>query len=960
MLSFPPASRLRIIALAFTAVLAFPSIARQDAPAPSSPAQAAAAQPAMAVPAGARLLHSVEGILEYELDNGLRILLAPDASKPTTTVNMTYLVGARQENYGQTGMAHLLEHMLFRGTPSIRNALAEFSRRGLAANGSTTNDRTNYYASFAANPETLDWYLGWQADAMVNSLIAKEDLDAEMTVVRNEMERGENNPFQVLLQKMQATAYQWHNYGHSTIGARSDVENVDIGQLRAFYKQHYQPDNAVLIVTGRFDPSATLTTITNAFGKIPRPQRTLPPEYTVEPVQDGERLVELRRHGGTPLAAVMYHIPAAGSPDFAALDLGVTILADTPSGRLYHELVGKNLASSVFGFSSDMKQPGYAFFGAELEPGMDQDKALTVLRDTIQSIGAKPFTEDDLARARSKWLTAWSKVYASPPRLASALSEAIADGDWRLFFLQRDQVENATLAQVQDVTAAYFVASNSTSGKYIPTDKPVRAPQSEQPDLQALLKDYTGRETGPAIEAFDTSPAGINAATQRTPLDLPNGEVKLALLPKPTRGNRVEAQLRIEFGNVDSLKGKREVASAVADLLDRGTTDMTRQQIQDKYDALQAQVSFSGAGGVLSASMSTVREHFPELVSLVLHIVREADFPSRELVEYQRQASTAIAQSQSEPTALAARKLARHDNPWELDDIRYTPTFEEEQNEIAALTRQQLQAFHAEFYGAGHILFSAVGDFDPDKARASLTQGLKGWQEAPAYTRASDPYRPVPPERFNIDTPDKANAFYLATAPIKLQDTDPDFPALYLANYLLGSSETSRLWNRVRVQDGLSYDVRSQLSASSFEAAGSWTVYAIHAPQNSARLVKAIDEELNRVLDKGFSQEEVKEGINALLNYRKLARASDSTLSAAWTNYLELDRTFTWSEEIDKELASLTAARVNETVKRWLRPGDFSSALAADLKKQTDTARKAPAAPQHDRPASAQEPAAKP
>jgi zinc protease len=301
MLSFPPASRLRIIALAFTAVLAFPSIARQDAPAPSPPAQAAsAAQPAMAVPAGARLLHSVEGISEYELDNGLRILLAPDASKPTTTVNMTYLVGARQENYGQTGMAHLLEHMLFRGTPSIRNALAEFSRRGLAANGSTTNDRTNYYASFAANPETLDWYLGWQADAMVNSLIAKEDLDAEMTVVRNEMERGENNPFQVLLQKMQATAYQWHNYGHSTIGARSDVENVDIGQLRAFYKQHYQPDNAVLIVTGRFDPSATLTTITNAFGKIPRPQRTLPPEYTVEPVQDGERLVELRRHGHVP------------------------------------------------------------------------------------------------------------------------------------------------------------------------------------------------------------------------------------------------------------------------------------------------------------------------------------------------------------------------------------------------------------------------------------------------------------------------------------------------------------------------------------------------------------------------------------------------------------------------------------------------------------------------------------
>src|SRR5690606_35514091 len=268
----------------------------------------------------------VEGVTEYSLKNGLRVLLAPDDSKPTTTVNMTYLVGARHENYGQTGMAHLLEHLLFRGTPSIHNALAEFSKRGLEANGSTTGDRTNYYASFAANTETLDWYLRWQADAMVNSLIAKEDLDSEMTVVRNEMERGENSPFQMLLQQMQATAFRWHNYGNSTIGARSDVENVDIAQLRAFYKKYYQPDNAVLIVSGRFDPAATLQTIAQAFDKIPRPERTLPVEYTVEPVQDGERQVTLRRHGGSPLIAALYHAPASESPDFTALDLGVNIL----------------------------------------------------------------------------------------------------------------------------------------------------------------------------------------------------------------------------------------------------------------------------------------------------------------------------------------------------------------------------------------------------------------------------------------------------------------------------------------------------------------------------------------------------------------------------------------------------------------------------------------------------------
>lgn len=227
---------------------------------------------------------------------------------------MTYLVGSRNENYGQTGMAHLLEHMLFKGTSTTRNAMGEFSRRGLQANGSTSSDRTNYFASFAANPDTLKWYLGWQADAMVNSLIAKEDLDSEMTVVRNEMESGENSPFRILMQKMQAAAFQWHSYGKNTIGARSDVENVDIGQLRAFYHQYYQPDNAVLIVAGKFDPQATLADIESTLGKLPKPDRQLPPEYTVEPAQDGERAVTLRRTGGTPLVAAMYHIPPPAAP----------------------------------------------------------------------------------------------------------------------------------------------------------------------------------------------------------------------------------------------------------------------------------------------------------------------------------------------------------------------------------------------------------------------------------------------------------------------------------------------------------------------------------------------------------------------------------------------------------------------------------------------------------------------
>jgi zinc protease len=912
---YPPALSRHLKTLLFSSFLAF---------------QANAAT----LPEGTTEVASVEGITEFRLSNGLRVLLAPDESKPTTTVNMTYLVGSRNENYGQTGMAHLLEHMLFKGTPTTRNAMGEFSRRGLAANGSTSADRTNYFASFAANPETLDWYLGWQADAMVNSLIAREALDSEMTVVRNEMESGENSPFRILMQKMEASAFQWHNYGKDTIGARSDVENVDIAQLRAFYHEYYQPDNAVLIVAGKFDPQQTLDVISKTLGKVPRPQRKLPPEYTVEPVQDGEREVTLRRSGGTPLVAAMYHIPAAGSPDFAPLDLATVMLSDTPSGRLYHDMVARKLASGVFGFTMEHRDPGLVMFGAELESGMNQDASLQAMTSTLESVGRHPFTQEELDRARSKWLRDWDRTYSDPQKIGVALSEAIASGDWRLFFLQRDRVREAKLADVQRVTSAYLVRSNRTAGRYIPTAAPERAPASTRVDLTDVLKNYKGDPGYAQAAAFDPTPANIDKLTMRRTLQLPNGKVDLALLPKPTRGHRVRARLLIQFGNVDTLRGQRAIADAVADMLDRGTSKMSRQAIEDRFDQLKADVNFSGSGTNLTVSVSTTRENLPAVVATVMDVVRNANFPQAQVDEYKAQAVTAIQNAMNEPSALAMRTLARQDNPWPKDDIRYVPTFEESLASVRALSHDVLARFHQRFYGAGTVAFSAVGDFDPDATEAALKKGLAGWKRGEPYTRVPEPYHAVPARSFEIPTPDKANAFYASRLPLELEDTSPDFPALYMANYLLGTSETSRLWSRVREKDGLSYNVRSSLSASSFEPHGSWTVYAIYAPENRQRLEQAIGEEIARVRKDGFTDQEIRDGIASLLNYRRLARAQDDVLASTWIDYIRRGRTFEWSADMDRKISALTAQAVNDTLRKYLKPDDFSTAVAGDFGKE--------------------------
>jgi zinc protease len=890
---------------------------------------------ALTIPAGISEIASVEGITEYRVQsNGLRILLAPDDSKPTTTVNMTYLVGSRHENYGETGMAHLLEHMLFKGTPKYPNALGEFSKRGLQANGSTSTDRTNYYASFAANPETLAWYLNWQADAMIHSTISRQDLDTEMTVVRNEMESGENNPFQMLWQKMLGVAFQWHNYGKTPIGARSDVENVDIGQLQAFYRMYYQPDNAVLIVTGKFDPETTLSTIEQAFAAIPKPARKLPSEYTVEPVQDGERAITLRRNGGAPLVAAMYHVPPAAHKDFAALDLASMMMADTPSGRLYKAMVPTKQATSVLGFTMDEYAPGIVMFGATLEHGMDPKRSLSTLTTTLESIDKKPFTQEELERVRNQWITSWEQVFSDAQKISSALSEYVAIGDWRMVFVARDRIKNVKLTEAQQVASQYLIASNRTEGQYIPTDKPVRAPLPQIPDLTKDLADYKGAAAAKQTAAFDPTPANIDARTERKVLKLANGPVQLALLPKEARGERVKVIVSIQSGNVDMMKGQKMTSSIAADLLLRGTDKLKREQISDKIDALKGEVAVSGSATGLTISLSATREHIDELVAYVLDVANQASYPQEQIDELTNKLIASIKSSKTEPNAIASRMLSRLDNPWPKDDIRYTPSFDESIAAAQAVKRIDLQNFHSKFHGAGNIAISAVGDFDPVKLEATLTKSLSTWKPAAAYTRIPDPFHAIKPEQLQALTPDKANAFYIAKLPLEIQDTNPDFPAMTLANFLLGSSETSRLWMRVREKEGLSYNVRSSLTASAFEPNASWSVYAIFAPENRQRVETAINEELARALKDGFTETEIKDGINALLNLRKLSLAQDATLATTWSIYLDRNRTFAWAAEINSKIAALTPEQVHVALRKYLKPAEFSSVAAGDFEKK--------------------------
>jgi zinc protease len=887
----------------------------------------AQAPAAATITATVQRITQVEGITEYRLANGLRVLLAPDASKPTTTVNITYLVGSRHENYGETGMAHLLEHMVFKGTPTRGNIMQELGKRGMHFNGTTFYDRTNYFETFPANEDNLIWALEMEADRMVNSLVARKDLDTEFSVVRNEMESGENNPAQSLWQRMASTAFDWHNYGKSTIGARTDVENVKIDNLQAFYRQYYQPDNAVLLVAGKFDAAATLAQIQRIYGAIPQPTRTLPVTYTQDPVQDGPREVTVSRVGDTQLAGVLYHTAAGSHPDAAAVAVLSEILAGTPNGRLHKSLVQGKKAVSISPWNFELAETSYVLFMSEL----NKDQKLADVRkgmiESLENIQKTPITDTELRRAKATLLSEIDKTINDPQKLAVQLSESMANGDWRLFFLSRDRIEALTTQDVQRAAQNYFKESNRTYGQFVPTKTPDRTTLPAAVNVAQLVANYQGRAAVNEGENFDATPANIEKRTLR--LALPGG-MKLALTPKKTRGETVSGTLRLNLGDEKNLFGQATTSSLVADMLLRGTTQMNRADIAAKLDELKTQLSISGGGQNVTVRFDTLRNHLTPVLELVRDALRSPAFPAAELDMVVKENLAQIDNQRNEPQGMGSQAIAQAMDVYRKGDVRATLSFDDMAARLKATKLDELKRFHAQFYGADHAEFALVGDFDAAAVQTQLQTLFGNWKSKAHYERLTSLPRNAKPGETTLQAPDKANAFYLAALPVALKDDMPDYVPLLLANKVLGGGVKSRLFDRLRQKEGISYGAGSGLSVSAFEPVGMLKLYAIYAPHNLDKLKTGVREELARLVQDGVTEQELNDAKKSLQEERKISRAQDPSLAAGLASQLNTGRTMAFTEQMDAAIQKASLAEVNSALRKYIDPTKFLHVYAGD------------------------------
>lgn len=885
----------------------------------------------MAVGAEPKKIVTVEGLTEYQLSNGLRAVIFPEPSQAKITVNMTVLVGSRHEGYGEAGMAHLLEHMLFKPTEKHPKPDQELEARGAKYNGTTWVDRTNYYETLPASDENLEWAIAWEADRLVNCPIKAEDLASEMTVVRNEFEMGENNASSVLEQRMFATAYEWHNYGKSTIGNRADIERVPVDNLRAFYKKYYRPDNVVLFIGGRLEEAKALELVQKYFGPLESPKEPIRMTYTEEPAQDGERTVTLRRVGKVPVTGVVYHIPAASDSNYAPTAVLEATLTADKTGRLYKSLVERRRASKVQGMAYSWHDPGAIYISAEVVPGNEPNSVVEAMIDTLEDVAANGVTEAEVARAKLQFRKYIDQLTADTPRFLVELAESAAAGDWRLFFLNRDRIAAVTLNDVNRVAKQYLTTSNRTVGVYLPTKEPQRTEISPPPNVETLVKDYKGNQEDAAVEEFDASPKAIEARVKRSKIE----GVKVALLPKKTRGKTVSMQLRLRYGSASTLFGQTQACEFLPQLMARATKSLTSEQLADRLDELQTTLVGSGAPGEVTFTIQSKRDNLLPALDVLRQVLREPALPQSELDILKQRRSGELEEQSSEPQMLAIRYVNQKLNPYPAGDVRSLPTLADEVGLVNHVDVAAVKEIYDEFLSAQAGEVVLVGDFDEAAVTTELKKILSGWKSKVPFERITRTVEKTPkPETERINTPDKANALYFAGLLFPMRDDNPDYAPLLVGNEVLGGSGfASRLMSRIREKEGLSYGVASAFRSSALDQRSTMSVYAICNPVNVEKVVTLASEEISRLLKDGITDEELSDSKEGLVKGQEADRGDDMKLTVILANALFAGRTLEFQEKLDAKIMSLTKDDVVNALRKHIDPAKLVNAIAGDLKK---------------------------
>ncbi len=911
-MSPPPVVRVRRHPTKLAAVLVLfgllvagggPGTASSDAPSPASALTA--------------------GVQETVLPNGVTVLVKEVRNAPVVSFSVWYRVGSRNEHTGITGVSHLLEHLLFKGTQQYR--LGEIARtlflNGASFNASTYYDWTNYYATIAS--DRLDLAMRIEADRMVNSRIDKEDLDSEMTVVRSELEGGENNPGRLLWQAVVSTAFQAHPYRWPVIGWRSDVENVSRDAIYQYYRTHYGPGNAVVVVVGDVATAEALRLVQRHFGSI-KPRPDPPAVHTVEPPQRGERRVIVRRSGSLPMVLIGWKAPASRHPDTYALDVLAGVLGEGRTSRLYQALVEKGVASRVDAGSPSLRDPFLFYVSATARPGVTAERLETALLEEVARAAGAPITAEELARAQRRAEADFVFQTNSVTAQARQLGYWAMIGDWRYLTTYLDRIRALTPADIQAVAQRTFVTDVRTVGHFVPAEGGGSAPP---PPREASARvDRPKRGDRPIALPRPSTARSPNRQVTRFALDNGISVIVQESHAVPT----VALRASVPAGSLAEPRDRPGLAGFTAAMLSRGTEQRNALGFATALEDVGASLGASADTLVTTITGHALTRDFDLVLDLFAEMLRRPAFPGPDLDRLKGEALAGIAQAKTNPDRVAGRAFERAVYP-PGHPLR-PETFEESEAAIAALTREDLAAFHRRQYGPDQMIVVVAGDVTPDQVREALRKRLGDWSRNPETRPIVPPDLPLQAAATSIEIPipDKSQTAIVWGHAGGLRRSDPDFYAAQVLSVILGGGAlTSRLGTAIRDDQGLAYSVFSYFDASLFP--GPFRTVLGTNPTNARKAIAALEAEVQRIRRDGVTAREVDEVVAYLTGRFPLRLETNAGVAEMlWTmEFFGLG-----ADYIDRYAGyyrAVTAPQVNEAARTHLHPDRATAVIAGPV-----------------------------
>jgi zinc protease len=883
---------------------------------------------------------SVGDIHEYTLkSNGLQVLLLPDHASPTLTFMVTYRVGSRNEVTGTTGATHILEHLMFKGTrnrpnSSSNNVKQLLERTGARYNASTWLDRTNYYANLGS--EHLATIIDMEADRMRNLSLDDADRQAEMTVVRNEYEQGENSPFQALYKEIFHAAFVAHPYHHSTIGHRSDIEKVSIEKLREFYDTFYWPNNATVTLVGDFQPQQALALIKNAFGVYPRSPKPIPALYTEEPAQGGPRRVSVKRPGQLGLVAIAHKIPQATHADFAALSLLSAILTDGKNSRLYKVLTDKNLTTGVSGFPGFNADPSLHLLFLPMAPGASQEQVEKIALEEIERLKKEGVSEAELQAAIAKSLASTAFDRDGSFAIAGNLNEAIAAGDWSLYYSIDEAVRKVTQSDIQRVARQYFNEDQSTTGWFVPTN-PAGTALTVPLAATALLADIGPNyyrtpglsEIGPhAAQSADAGSGPVSSAVRISAKAQRSKVAGIDLISYAT-GVKDVVTLRgaLPAGRAQA-KSNPALAALTSMLLDKGTQKQDKFAIAQRLEAVGASLHFSAGVDTLDISAKCLKKDLPLVLSLMAEQLRMPALDAEELAKAKKQLVGGIKRSQENTDYRAADAFTRLIYPVGHPNRQSDP--EALLAAIESVQPDDVRAFHKAHYGPGHMILVAVGDLTNSDLADEVTRAFAGWQGGSAPVRNTQALTLSEPKVENVQVNGKTSVSVLLGQASGLGHQHPDAMALRVATAILGSGFTGRLMANVRDKEGLTYGVSASMGNDSFNQ-GDWRITASFAPALLEKGLASTHRQLNLWYQQGVTADEIASRKTNLVGSFQVALSTTDGLASTLLAAVERGYPLSWVDDYPAQIRALTDSQINQAIKTYLQPKNMVLIQAGSL-----------------------------